>query len=82
VRVAAVIGVDAPRACARFDAPLPAGLEPAMGLLLDYLDAIGVLAGGVAVEKLKAPLDDPEPRRTPRSRRQLPAGHPAGSARR
>ena len=71
-----------PRACARLDAALPPELEPAMCLLLDYLDAMGVLAGSAPVDELKAALEARGPLRSPRSSRRASPRHPAGSARR
>ena len=81
-RVSDVVRLATPRACARLDAAPPPELEPAMCLLLDYLDAMGVLAGGAPVDELKAALEARGPLRSPRSSRRASPRHPAGSARR
>ena len=53
-----------------------------MCLLLHYLDAMGVLAGGAPVDELEAALEAKGPLRSPRSTRRASPRHPAGSARR
>ena len=82
-RVEQILAVAAPQACARLDASLPPGLAPALSLLLDYLDAMGVLARGSApLEELKTELEGGEAGRGANARRRAGLRHPAGTGRR